>query len=514
MTPHSADRAHNISPLDLFGPAPHQAAAGAASAPAFAAVLNKAAQPIKASVHRQSAQQSQLAKPERATEPSLPASRPDAAGKKSLAKANRTNGTQQKTEDEERTDVHGLRETANVPRSDTPPATPPPADNPQAASDQPAVDVEGPPSIDPADEQALKGNSVTASPVAAIDEQLLEVPAPSEEVITPPAADEAAPTSADSNSKDAKNPGSIANPPGTTGEDMPPAGEYAAAVHGNGPLSLAELGQDSKGAADPIVAIDGQVTTQEVQPAEANSKNGEKSKDSGDDASTPQNASDVQAPALTSLDVPTSHDSQNTAAVPVTTNADAPSTPKDAPQGPSGSSQSTAGVQPPPSRLPQHVLTRAEGHRGHNLAPVPIDSARFLSRVAKAFTAAQQRDGEVRLRLSPPELGSLRLQVSVQDGVMVARMETETEAARASLTNNLPALRERLAEQGIRVERFDIDLMQHSSTGTPDRPLDPQQQQDPQPLRSLRTNQTKPDFPAPQPSASSWSGQGRLNVII
>ena len=51
---------------------------------------------------------------------------------------------------------------------------------------------------------------------------------------------------------------------------------------------------------------------------------------------------------------------------------------------------------------------------------------------------SQAMDGEVRLRLSPPELGSLRLQVSVQDGVMVARMETETEAARSSLVNNLP----------------------------------------------------------------------------
>jgi len=145
---------------------------------------------------------------------------------------------------------------------------------------------------------------------------------------------------------------------------------------------------------------------------------------------------------------------------------------------------------------------------------VPVDSARFLSRVAKAFTAAQQRDGEVRLRLSPPELGSLRLQVSVQDGVMVARMETETEAARASLTNNLPALRERLAEQGIRVERFDIDLMQRPTTGTPDRPSDPQQQPEPQPLRSLRTTQAKSEVSEPVSSGNHWSGQGRLNVII
>jgi flagellar hook-length control protein FliK len=134
--------------------------------------------------------------------------------------------------------------------------------------------------------------------------------------------------------------------------------------------------------------------------------------------------------------------------------------------------------------------------------------------VAKAFLSAQQRDGEVRLRLSPPELGSLRLQVSVQDGVMVARMETETEAARSSLVNNLPTLRERLAEQGIRVERFDIDLMQRPSTGTPDRPSDPQQQQEPQPLRTLRTQNSASELTTSPAVSSDWNGNGRLNVII
>ena len=174
----------------------------------------------------------------------------------------------------------------------------------------------------------------------------------------------------------------------------------------------------------------------------------------------------------------------------------------------------TGSVAGSTSRLPSHVLATAESRRGRAAAPVVVDNARFLSRVAKAFISAEQRGGEVRLRLSPPELGSLRLQVSVQDGVMVARMETETEAARAQLTNSLPDLRERLAEQGIRVERFDIDLMQRPSMGTPDRPGDPQQQHEPQPLRSLRTDQAKPEVDTPAVSSNNWSGQGRLNVII
>jgi flagellar hook-length control protein FliK len=86
------------------------------------------------------------------------------------------------------------------------------------------------------------------------------------------------------------------------------------------------------------------------------------------------------------------------------------------------------------------------------------ERVRFVQRVARAFHSMGDEGGEVRLRLSPPELGSLRLEVSVRDGVMSARLETETASARNVLLENLPALRERLAEQNIKVERFEVDV--------------------------------------------------------
>ncbi len=168
-----------------------------------------------------------------------------------------------------------------------------------------------------------------------------------------------------------------------------------------------------------------------------------------------------------------------------------------------------------PSRLPPQLRVHSEAARGRPVMPPSVDATRLVHRVARAFEAAQQRGGEIRLRLSPPELGSLRLQISVQDGVMVARLETETTAARATLTDNLPILRERLAEQGIRIERFEVDLMQHSSTGTPDRPADSQQHQGPEPFRPLRPLTSENKAPADHPAPPvAWNGQGRLNVIV
>jgi hypothetical protein len=50
--------------------------------------------------------------------------------------------------------------------------------------------------------------------------------------------------------------------------------------------------------------------------------------------------------------------------------------------------------------------------------------------------------------------------------VLTARIEAETPAARHMLMDNLPALRDRLAEQNIKVGRLDIDLMDASGGGS------------------------------------------------
>jgi flagellar hook-length control protein FliK len=100
------------------------------------------------------------------------------------------------------------------------------------------------------------------------------------------------------------------------------------------------------------------------------------------------------------------------------------------------------------------------GGSGESMEMPQVDSARFIGRVTKAFETAQHRGGTLQLRLSPPELGSVKLELTVNQGVMTASLETENAAARQTLLNHLPALRERLAEQNIRIERFDIDVRQ------------------------------------------------------
>lgn len=114
-----------------------------------------------------------------------------------------------------------------------------------------------------------------------------------------------------------------------------------------------------------------------------------------------------------------------------------------------------------------------------------VDPARFVGRVAKAFQTANERGGTLQLRLSPPELGALRIQLTVKDGVMSAALEADNAGARRVLLDHLPALRDRLAEQNIRIEKFDVDVRQEGSGGQANPHGSNQNPYQPQPDRSV-----------------------------
>ncbi|MCE9525004.1 MAG: hypothetical protein K8R36_03005, partial [Planctomycetales bacterium] len=101
ITPNSTDRAHTISPLDVFAPAPHLSAQGSSHSPVFAAVLNKSPSTTKTAAHRQPAQQVGPERPERSRDKNTSDSATAPVGKKWSPKVDRTNRPQRKTEEPE-----------------------------------------------------------------------------------------------------------------------------------------------------------------------------------------------------------------------------------------------------------------------------------------------------------------------------------------------------------------------------------------------------------------------------
>jgi flagellar hook-length control protein FliK len=149
-----------------------------------------------------------------------------------------------------------------------------------------------------------------------------------------------------------------------------------------------------------------------------------------------------------------------------------------------------------------------------------VDPSRFIGRVAKAFQTAQDRGGTLQLRLSPPELGALRIELNVKDGVMSASLQTETANARRLLLDHLPALRDRLAEQNIRVDRFDVDVRQEGSGSQADTRGSQQQQFQHQPDQPTPRRQAQPavrtrEIAAPERTVTTPNvSDAGLNLIV
>ncbi|MFH2056696.1 MAG: flagellar hook-length control protein FliK [bacterium] len=66
--------------------------------------------------------------------------------------------------------------------------------------------------------------------------------------------------------------------------------------------------------------------------------------------------------------------------------------------------------------------------------------------------------GEVKMHLSPPELGEMRVELHTSATQTTARFELQSEAARQIVEHNLPQLRDSLERAGIRVGQFEVVL--------------------------------------------------------
>ncbi len=182
---------------------------------------------------------------------------------------------------------------------------------------------------------------------------------------------------------------------------------------------------------------------------------------------------------------------------------------------------STSGQTAAVPQTAAHNTTGASGGPGTthvsetNLSQA--DRVRFVQRVEQAFQDFNGQGGSVRMRLSPPELGSLHIEITVAKGEMTARVEAETPAARNILLDNLPALRERLAQHDIKVQRFDVDLMDRSTGGMSNQSSQYQNPSQQNPgstfVRTPRGNDDLSGTVEKVPFRPASDG-GRLNVVV
>jgi flagellar hook-length control protein FliK len=96
--------------------------------------------------------------------------------------------------------------------------------------------------------------------------------------------------------------------------------------------------------------------------------------------------------------------------------------------------------------------------RGKNVDTTDtLARVKLIQRVTKAFQHLGPDGGVIRLRLAPAEMGSVRVEMRIQQRKVAARVVAETEAASAALREHLPDLRARLESFGMQVEQLDIE---------------------------------------------------------
>lgn len=181
--------------------------------------------------------------------------------------------------------------------------------------------------------------------------------------------------------------------------------------------------------------------------------------------------------------------------------------------GASPTNPDVVGSRPP--RLAIEKLTAGAAATDGKSTLTEAERVRFVQRVAKAVHTAVENGGPIRLRLSPPELGSVRIEMRVVEGQMSVRVETETSQARTALLDNLPVLRERLEQQEIKITKFDVDLFGGSGS-QPQNPQGNLSQDAPLPRHQLRRDApaTATSEATLTPARAAIAADGRLNVVI
>jgi flagellar hook-length control protein FliK len=124
-----------------------------------------------------------------------------------------------------------------------------------------------------------------------------------------------------------------------------------------------------------------------------------------------------------------------------------------------------AGSKPADGRATKPETEEPGGPISSKTAPPERERAEFDQMVRSIRLQMGGRRSTARLRLEPPELGRVRIDVRVDGDAVRVDVQAETEAARHRLVDRAEMLKAGLAEHGIRVERFEVAVDAPSDGG-------------------------------------------------
>jgi flagellar hook-length control protein FliK len=127
---------------------------------------------------------------------------------------------------------------------------------------------------------------------------------------------------------------------------------------------------------------------------------------------------------------------------------------------PGGESSSISGMESTAmSRLTQ-MPHEAETTQS---AAKPLSHGALMTQIIeKAVIQVHKGVHEIRIKLEPEHLGSLSLEISIRDHLIRASVETENALVKEILDTHQERLREALADHGLKIDQFSVEVSQHS----------------------------------------------------
>lgn len=82
----------------------------------------------------------------------------------------------------------------------------------------------------------------------------------------------------------------------------------------------------------------------------------------------------------------------------------------------------------------------------------------LVERITTAVKQSHSTGQQLKIRLSPPELGTLQIEVSLKNGEYTAKLEVQNRHAQKVINDSIAQLKEALAKTGISLDRIDVHI--------------------------------------------------------
>lgn len=129
---------------------------------------------------------------------------------------------------------------------------------------------------------------------------------------------------------------------------------------------------------------------------------------------------------------------------------------------PGALTQVTAQSTPPPAALPREVVP---GHLNLPAQRSPDGNETAEQLNARLNWMASHQVGRAQIRVSPPQLGTVEIDIQVRDGKVRADFGASHAEVRAAIEASLPRLRELFAGQGLQLTQTEVSSQLGSQTG-------------------------------------------------